>query len=141
MKFIVGKFVMKKIFTIAGVLVFIFYNSATFANNKSAVIDVSTVHLDANQMLNMPILVSGVFMNFGDENGFLYQSWDNSMVSLMVNAEGADRATREYLLRNCGTGCDVTLSGVLRKNILDILELELRTRKVIDKKSLFGAGK
>lgn len=85
---------------------FIFISINSYAQES---FEVSDVLLDYNSIIGQEVTVSGFYLQMG-EMAFLYEE-PGSMTSLYIDSSGADRETRKYLLKNCGSGCNIQLTG------------------------------
>jgi hypothetical protein len=72
-------------------------------------LEVSDVLLDYNSIIGQEVTASGFYLQMG-EMALLYEE-PGSMTFLQVDSSGADRETRKYLLKNCGSGCNIQLTG------------------------------
>ena len=70
---------------------------------------VSDLILDYNTFAGKEISLYGCFLQMGTI-AFLYEEC-GSMTAVNVDVSKADRETRKYLLKNCGTGCEVSFVG------------------------------
>jgi len=85
---------------------------AVAINSKAEeTLQVSDLILDYDTFIGKEVTVRGVYMQMGDM-AFLYEEL-GSMTFISVDSSKADREFRKYLLKNCGSGCAVSLSGVV----------------------------
>jgi hypothetical protein len=83
--------------------------------NARIVLSVSDVVLDFNILLGESVTVSGVVLKVG-ELGFIYEE-RGSMVFINFDDSSARRDVRQTILKNCGSGCRATVSGVVTNTV------------------------
>ena len=81
------------------------------SNVKSETLEVSDILLDIEILKGKSVKVKGFYMNLGN-SGFIYENL-GSMNFLSVESKNADRNTRKYLLKECDSGCNITIKGTL----------------------------
>ena len=99
---------MRNIFLITIITFFTILNTS---NVKSETLEVSDIILDIKILKGKSVKVKGFYMSVGN-SGFMYEEL-GSMNFLSVESKNADRNTRKYLLKECDSGCNITIKGTL----------------------------
>ena len=88
-----------------------FFSFLNISYAKSEVLEVSDILLDLEELKGSEVIVEGFFLSLGTL-AFLYEEL-GSMNFIQVETKDAERDDRKYLLKECGTGCDIKLQGSL----------------------------
>ena len=102
---------MKKIRILITIIAAIFFSLFNISYAKSEVLEVSDILLDIEELRGSEVTTGGFFMSIGTM-AFLYDEL-GSMTFISVETKGAERKDRKYLLKECGSGCNIKLKGSL----------------------------
>lgn len=82
---------------------------------KTEVLSVSDILLDFDDLLGESVTVNGVLLKMADL-GFIYEE-RGSLVFINFDDSSANRDVRQTILKNCGSGCRATVSGVVENTV------------------------
>ena len=102
---------MNKIKILLFITITTFFSFTNISYAKAEVLEIADVLLDLEELKGSEVTVKGFFLSLGTI-AFLYEEL-GSMNFIQVETKDAEREDRKYLLKECGSGCDIKLQGAL----------------------------
>lgn len=116
---------MKKIILVIFIFISLCLTNSAIAEELSN-ISFDDFMLDKNSLIGRTIKIKGFCRNTFDDKFAIYKSGEPSDFSttISIDTSNLSREIRKWLMQNCKKGKFITLKAVVKKNDLNVLEIE-----------------